>query len=193
MEDFLMQTCLKMLSIRNCFLQKNILLAYWLLKCIYNWFMQAWPTLWHRYVKDSSGKSWGEECYLKVCCVSEAGGTFLLAPILASLAKRVCFMIFSLSLCWFRLHGTYVHACEAWVWTKETWVYLFTCLSVRAIHLEWVLELTATQFLDCSWHEKKSQTWWYRTIFHNLSLCVQLSHNWWRRWSSIGLYVYRRY
>ena len=26
---------------------------------------------------------------------------------------------------------------------------LFTCLSVRAIHLEWVMDLTAIQFLNC--------------------------------------------
>ena len=32
---------------------------------------------------------------------------------------------------------------------KKAWVCLFTCLRVRAIHLEWVLDLTAIQFLSC--------------------------------------------
>ena len=32
---------------------------------------------------------------------------------------------------------------------KKAWVCLFTCLTVRAIHLEWVLDLTAIQFLSC--------------------------------------------
>jgi len=32
---------------------------------------------------------------------------------------------------------------------RKTWVCLFTCLSVTVIHLEWVLDLTATQFLEC--------------------------------------------
>ena len=32
---------------------------------------------------------------------------------------------------------------------KKVWVCLFTCLAVRAIHLEWILDLTATQFLGC--------------------------------------------
>ena len=30
---------------------------------------------------------------------------------------------------------------------KKVWVCLFMCLAVRAIHLEWILDLTATQFL----------------------------------------------
>ena len=45
---------------------------------------------------------------------------------------------------------------------RKTWVCLFTCFSVRAIHLEWVLDLTAIQFLDFLgdlWHEEESQTW----------------------------------
>jgi len=32
---------------------------------------------------------------------------------------------------------------------KKTWICPFTCLSVRAIHLEWVLDLSASQFLSC--------------------------------------------
>ena len=32
---------------------------------------------------------------------------------------------------------------------KKLWVCLFTCLTIRAIHLEWVLDLTANQFLNC--------------------------------------------
>ena len=32
---------------------------------------------------------------------------------------------------------------------KKMWVCLFTCLTVRAIHLEWVTDLTAVQFLSC--------------------------------------------
>ena len=32
---------------------------------------------------------------------------------------------------------------------RKTWICLFTCLTVRAIHLEWVLDLTAIQFLGC--------------------------------------------
>ena len=32
---------------------------------------------------------------------------------------------------------------------KKTWVCLFTCLTVRAIHLEWITDLTAVQFLSC--------------------------------------------
>ena len=32
---------------------------------------------------------------------------------------------------------------------KKVWVCLFTCLAVRAIHLEWILDLTAIQFLSC--------------------------------------------
>ena len=32
---------------------------------------------------------------------------------------------------------------------KKMWVCLFTCLTVRAIHLEWVTDLTAAQFLSC--------------------------------------------
>ena len=31
----------------------------------------------------------------------------------------------------------------------KIWICLFTCLSVRAINLEWVMDLTATQFLNC--------------------------------------------
>ena len=31
----------------------------------------------------------------------------------------------------------------------KVWVCLFTCLTVRAVHLEWVLGLTAEQFLNC--------------------------------------------
>ena len=30
----------------------------------------------------------------------------------------------------------------------KIWICLFTCLSVRAMHLEWVMNLTATQFLN---------------------------------------------
>ena len=32
---------------------------------------------------------------------------------------------------------------------KKIWVCLFTCLAVRAVHLEWVASLTAVQFLNC--------------------------------------------
>lgn len=32
---------------------------------------------------------------------------------------------------------------------KKVWVCLFTCLTVRAVHLEWVTDLTAVQFLSC--------------------------------------------
>ena len=32
---------------------------------------------------------------------------------------------------------------------KKIWVCLFTCLTVRAVHLEWVTDLTAVQFLNC--------------------------------------------
>ena len=32
---------------------------------------------------------------------------------------------------------------------KKTWICLFTCLSIRVIHLEWVLDLSASQFLNC--------------------------------------------
>ena len=32
---------------------------------------------------------------------------------------------------------------------NKIWICLFTCLSVRAIHLEWVMDLTAAQFLNC--------------------------------------------
>ena len=32
---------------------------------------------------------------------------------------------------------------------KKTWICLFTCLSIRSIHLEWVLNLSASQFLNC--------------------------------------------
>ena len=32
----------------------------------------------------------------------------------------------------------------------KIWICLFTCLSVRAINLEWVMDLTATQCLNCS-------------------------------------------
>ena len=31
----------------------------------------------------------------------------------------------------------------------KTWICLFTCLAVRAIHLEWVKNLTPKQFLSC--------------------------------------------
>ena len=31
----------------------------------------------------------------------------------------------------------------------KIWIRLFTCLSVRAMHLEWEMNLTATQFLNC--------------------------------------------
>ena len=31
----------------------------------------------------------------------------------------------------------------------KAWICLFTCLTVRAIHLEWVTDLTGTQFLSC--------------------------------------------
>ena len=31
----------------------------------------------------------------------------------------------------------------------KVWVCLFTCLTARAVHLEWVLDLTAIQFLNC--------------------------------------------
>jgi len=32
---------------------------------------------------------------------------------------------------------------------KKTWICLFTCLTIRAMHLEWVLDLSASQFLNC--------------------------------------------
>ena len=32
---------------------------------------------------------------------------------------------------------------------KKVWICLFTYLSIRAIHMEWVLDLTASQFLNC--------------------------------------------
>ena len=32
---------------------------------------------------------------------------------------------------------------------NKIWICLLTCLSVRAIHLEWVMDLTAAQFLNC--------------------------------------------
>ena len=32
---------------------------------------------------------------------------------------------------------------------NKMWVCLFKCLTVRAIHLEWVTDLTAVQFLSC--------------------------------------------
>ena len=32
---------------------------------------------------------------------------------------------------------------------KKAWVCLFTCLTVRAVHLEWVMDLIAIQFLSC--------------------------------------------
>ena len=32
---------------------------------------------------------------------------------------------------------------------NKTWICLFTCLSVRAIYLEWVMDLTTAQFLNC--------------------------------------------
>ena len=32
---------------------------------------------------------------------------------------------------------------------NKVWVCLFTCLAVRAVHLEWVAGLTAVQFLNC--------------------------------------------
>ena len=32
---------------------------------------------------------------------------------------------------------------------KKAWVCLFTCVTVRAIHLDWVLDLTAIQLLSC--------------------------------------------
>ena len=32
---------------------------------------------------------------------------------------------------------------------KKIWIWLFTCLSIRAMHLEWTLDLSASQFLNC--------------------------------------------
>ena len=32
---------------------------------------------------------------------------------------------------------------------KKTWICLFTCLSIRVIHLEWTLDLLAGQFINC--------------------------------------------
>ena len=32
---------------------------------------------------------------------------------------------------------------------QKVWVCLFTCLAIRAVHLEWITDLTAIQFLNC--------------------------------------------
>jgi len=121
MEDFLIQ---KMLSIWNCFLKKNILLGCWLLFTIDS----VAHTMAQIREEYSSGKSWGEECYFKVCSVSKAGGTFHLAPIYASLPKRACFMPFSLSVCC--MGPIYMkHESEL----RKTWICLFTCLSHTSV------------------------------------------------------------
>jgi len=56
---------------------------------------------------------------------------------------------------------------------KKVCICLFTCLAVRAVHLEWILDLTATQFLNCL---RRFVSHWGKpdlTMRHNSSYLVQ--------------------